>query len=164
MLNILYFNEGYVQMKLDRPQVYVSPDKRDIYISIRVEEASNSKSVRSTSPATCCSRATSCSSRPTSKSRRSSSTRSCRTTSKRCRRSTETLATRTPTPIPRTKIHEAERVVDITFEIDKGQKVYLGKINMVGNTKTRDKVIRRELRSWRASSTTKRASVNRTTT
>lgn len=35
--------------------------------------------------------------------------------------------------------------MDITFEVDKGNKVYIGRINMLGNTKTRDKVIRREL-------------------
>ena len=27
VLNYLYFNEGYVQVKIDRPQVYVTPDK-----------------------------------------------------------------------------------------------------------------------------------------
>jgi outer membrane protein insertion porin family len=35
--------------------------------------------------------------------------------------------------------------VDITFEFDKGNKVYFGQINVVGNSKTRDKVVRREL-------------------
>jgi outer membrane protein insertion porin family len=35
--------------------------------------------------------------------------------------------------------------MDITFEIDKGNKVYIGEINVVGNNKTRDKVLRREL-------------------
>src|SRR6185437_3626736 len=49
-------------------------------------------------------------------------------------------------PIPRTRIREADKEVDITFEIDKGYKVYIGKINMVGDSKTRDKVIRREMR------------------
>ncbi len=37
-------------------------------------------------------------------------------------------------------------VTDIVFAIDKGQQVYFEKIQIVGNTKTRDKVIRRELR------------------
>jgi outer membrane protein insertion porin family len=48
--------------------------------------------------------------------------------------------------IPRTRVREQDREVDITFEIDKGNKVYIGKINVIGNTKTRDKVLRRELR------------------
>jgi len=38
MLRYLYFNEGYVQVKIDRPQVYVTPDKKNIYITIRIDE------------------------------------------------------------------------------------------------------------------------------
>jgi outer membrane protein insertion porin family len=35
--------------------------------------------------------------------------------------------------------------VDLTFEIEKGKLVYIERINIVGNSKTRDKVIRREM-------------------
>ena len=48
--------------------------------------------------------------------------------------------------IPRMKVRQEEKLVDVTFEFDKGSKVYFGEINISGNTKTRDKVIRRELR------------------
>ena len=42
---------------------------------------------------------------------------------------------------------DAEKlVVDITFDIKKGQEVYFEEIIISGNTKTRDKVIRRQLR------------------
>jgi len=36
--------------------------------------------------------------------------------------------------------------VDVTFQIDEGPRVYIERINIVGNTRTLDKVIRRELR------------------
>ncbi|MCB0413185.1 MAG: outer membrane protein assembly factor BamA, partial [Bdellovibrionales bacterium] len=49
-------------------------------------------------------------------------------------------------PIPRTRVIEKERKIEITYEIDKGQKVYIGEINVTGNSKTRDKVVRRELK------------------
>ena len=39
-------------------------------------------------------------------------------------------------------------VVDITFDIKKGQEVYFEEIIISGNTKTRDKVIRRQLRVY----------------
>jgi outer membrane protein insertion porin family len=39
-----------------------------------------------------------------------------------------------------------QKTVDITFDLEKGQKVYLDRITILGNVKTRDKVIRRELR------------------
>ncbi|MBT5470285.1 MAG: outer membrane protein assembly factor BamA [Nitrospina sp.] len=47
---------------------------------------------------------------------------------------------------PITKIDDQIRKVDLSIDIDKGKKVYVGKINMLGNIKTRDNVIRREFR------------------
>lgn len=49
---------------------------------------------------------------------------------------------------PLLKEHEADRTIDITFDIMKGEKVYFERIEIVGNVKTRDKVIRRELRVY----------------
>jgi outer membrane protein insertion porin family len=46
---------------------------------------------------------------------------------------------------PQTIIHREKDLVDITFEIQQGNKVYFDRINITGNVKTRDKVIRREL-------------------
>jgi outer membrane protein insertion porin family len=47
---------------------------------------------------------------------------------------------------PLTAIDDENKTVNITFDIAKGSEVYFNRINIVGNTKTRDKVIRRELR------------------
>ncbi len=47
--------------------------------------------------------------------------------------------------IPQPNIHDDTLTVDVDFEIDKGQRVYIGNITITGNTKTKDKVIRREL-------------------
>jgi outer membrane protein insertion porin family len=46
---------------------------------------------------------------------------------------------------PDTQIDDREKTVRVSFDIKKNQKVYFGKIRIFGNTKTRDKVIRREL-------------------
>jgi outer membrane protein insertion porin family len=48
--------------------------------------------------------------------------------------------------IPRTQIREGTQIVDLNFEIERGEKAYWGKISVTGNSKTHDKVIRRELR------------------
>ncbi|MBI2602789.1 MAG: outer membrane protein assembly factor BamA [Deltaproteobacteria bacterium] len=45
---------------------------------------------------------------------------------------------------PKTTFNDEARTVDINYEITKGQKVYFGEMLIVGNTKTRDNVIRRE--------------------
>lgn len=47
--------------------------------------------------------------------------------------------------VPRTYKNIDDLTVDITFVISKGKLVYFERINIAGNTKTRDKVIRREL-------------------
>lgn len=146
ILNLLYFNEGYVDVKIDRPQVYVTPDKKAIYISVRVEEGEQYQvgDVDFTGDLLF------------SRSELFESTHIQEQDVFRYQilqddlRSLQAkygdLGYAYANPIPRTRKREAERKLDITFEIDKGNKVYFGHINMVGNTKTRDKVIRRELR------------------
>ncbi|MFP6662951.1 MAG: outer membrane protein assembly factor BamA [Deltaproteobacteria bacterium] len=47
---------------------------------------------------------------------------------------------------PETTILAEEKAVDVRFRIDTGKPVKIGRIEITGNTKTRDKVIRRELK------------------
>ncbi|HPD60154.1 MAG TPA: outer membrane protein assembly factor BamA [Thermodesulfobacteriota bacterium] len=47
---------------------------------------------------------------------------------------------------PLTKINADNKTVDLTYDISKGKEVYFEKIKITGNTRTRDKVIRREMR------------------
>ena len=46
---------------------------------------------------------------------------------------------------PLTEVDNKAKTIDVKFEIQQGQKVYIERINITGNTITRDKVIRREL-------------------
>ena len=47
---------------------------------------------------------------------------------------------------PRTREDSENRLIDITYSINRGDKVFFESIDISGNTRTRDKVIRRELR------------------
>lgn len=47
---------------------------------------------------------------------------------------------------PQTKADPDRKVMDLTFDIEKGDLVYIERISIAGNSKTRDKVARRELR------------------
>ncbi len=47
--------------------------------------------------------------------------------------------------VPRTVPNEKDQTVDVTYQIAKGHQVYFNRITITGNTKTRDKVIRRQL-------------------
>lgn len=46
---------------------------------------------------------------------------------------------------PNTKLDRENLIVDIDMDIERGEVVYFGRIEIVGNTRTRDKVIRREI-------------------
>jgi outer membrane protein insertion porin family len=50
--------------------------------------------------------------------------------------------------VPQPVVHDDTKTVDVTFEVDKGSRIYIGQIVVTGNTRTKDKVIRRELRMF----------------
>ena len=47
---------------------------------------------------------------------------------------------------PLTLIDDDAQKIDLTFNVTKGKEIFVNRINILGNTRTRDKVIRRELR------------------
>jgi outer membrane protein insertion porin family len=47
---------------------------------------------------------------------------------------------------PQTHLDNEKRIIDITFDVEKGELVSIERINIAGNPKTKDKVIRREMR------------------
>lgn len=47
---------------------------------------------------------------------------------------------------PLTAVNSGSRLIDVVFDFEKGEKVYIDRININGNAKTRDKVLRREMR------------------
>jgi outer membrane protein insertion porin family len=47
---------------------------------------------------------------------------------------------------PDTSVNPTDKTVDVSYKVSKGPAVTIDKIEITGNTKTRDKVIRRELR------------------
>lgn len=146
ILRFMYYNKGYVQAKVDRPLVSVTPDKKSIYISIHVEEGEQysvgevefsgdilfDRSELSEIIAI-----------------DSSDVFGYDILQKDISALTAKygdLGYAYANVIPRTRFNDKERKVDLVFEFDKGQKVYFGNINVIGNSKTRDKVVRRELK------------------
>ncbi len=49
---------------------------------------------------------------------------------------------------PQTAVDPDKKLVDLIFDVQKGEKIFIEKIEISGNHKTRDKVIRRELRVY----------------
>lgn len=145
-LRMIYLNEGYVQAKIDRPQVTISPDKKDIQISIRIEEGEQfDVGEMEFTGDLLFSR---------DELMEAISTRSGETFNygklmedvNKLTAKYGDLGYAFTNVIPRTNVIAGTRKVQINFEFDKGNKVYFGRFIVTGNSKTRDKVVRRELR------------------
>ncbi|MFS4460391.1 outer membrane protein assembly factor BamA [Bdellovibrio sp. HCB2-146] len=146
ILRFLYYNQGYVQAKVDRPQVTVTPDKKNIYITIRLEEGEqyNVGDVDFAGDILF----------PKDELYQTvkideNGVFAYDVLQKDISELTAKygdLGYAYANVIPRTRFNDKERKVDLIFEFDKGSKVYFGKINVIGNSKTRDKVVRRELK------------------
>lgn len=143
---LIYYNEGFIQAKIDRPQVYVTPDKKSIYITIRVEEGEKFNVGEVNFTGDLLFTDTELYNDIKIKSGELFVYSTLQSDLSTLQAKYGDLGYAYANVIPRTRAREKEKLVDITFEIDKGNKVYLGRINMVGNSKTRDKVIRREMR------------------
>lgn len=160
-LRSYYLDRGYINFSVESTQVAITPDKKDIYVTINVKEGDvytlekvklagnlvvkpeeliklvkvGPKEIFSRKNATETSKAIS------------------------DRLGDEGYAFANVNMVP--EINEANKTVDMTFFVDPGKRVYVRRINMKGNTKTRDEVLRREMRqmesSWASSSKIERS-------
>jgi outer membrane protein insertion porin family len=146
VLNFLYFNKGYVQVKIDRPQVYVTPDKKSIFVTIRIDEGKQFDVGNVDFTGTLLFDKDELYETVEIDESKLFVFETIQRDVQELQKKYGDLGYAFANIIRRTKIREKEQLVDITFEIDKGNKVYIGQINVVGNSKTRDKVLRREMR------------------
>lgn len=143
---LVYYNEGYIQAKIDRPQVYVTPDKKHIQITIRIDEGEKFNVGEVNFAGDLLFKDQELFDAITLRTGELFVYSTMQNDLSTLQAKYGDLGYAYANIIPRTRIRERERLVDITFEIDKGNKVYINKINVLGNTKTRDKVLRREMR------------------
>ncbi len=145
ILSYYYFNKGYVQVKISKPVVSVSPDKKGIYVAIRIEEGEQfyvgdidfqgdllytniefTEKIKIDEAPTFVAQ-------------------TLQEDVSALQAMYGDLGYAYANIIPLTTVREKDRKVDITFKFEKGNKVYFGQFNIIGNSRTRDKVIRREL-------------------
>ena len=160
-LRSYYLDRGYINFSIESTQVAITPDKKDIYVTINVKEGEIYKLSKvklagnlvvppdqliklvSVGPEEIFSR------------------KNATQTSKAIqdRLGDEGYAFANVNMVP--EINEAQKTVDMTFFVDPGKRVYVHRINFHGNSKTRDEVLRREMRqmeaSWASSSKIERS-------
>ncbi len=145
-LRSYYLNRGYLDFSIDSTQVQISPDKRDIYITISISEGPRYVigDVKVGGELLL----------PEETLRKLIKIRSGEVFSReRVNASVSAIADRLGNDgyafaninaVP--EVDKANQRVSFTFLIDPGRRVYVRRVNVAGNTRTRDEVIRREVR------------------
>lgn len=154
-LRSFYLNQGYLEFNIDSTQVSISPDKKDIYITVNVTEGekytiSEVKIAGETIvPDEEIQQLITIKKGDTFS--REKITQSSKAISDRL--SNDGYAFSNVNPVP--EVDKEQHTAAFTFFVDPGKRVYVRRINIAGNTRTRDEVVRREVRqlesSWYAS-------------
>ncbi len=143
-----YYDRGYINVKVDKPNVSLSPDKRFIYISLKIEEGEQYSIGKLDFSGDLLLSKEDMSTRMTSRVgqifNRSLLGRDIQAITDVYYDQGYAYANITPV----TAVNADARTIDLTFDIQKGEQVTIERIDVVGNTKTRDKVIRRQLRVY----------------
>ncbi len=150
-LRSYYLDRGYINFAIESTQVAITPDKKEIYITVNIKEGDlfTLEKVKlsgnlvvapeelidlvQVGPGEIFSR--------------KNATQTSKAISDRLGDEGYVFANVNMVP----EINEEEKTVDMTFFVDPGKRVYVRRINMRGNTKTRDEVLRRELRQMESS-------------
>lgn len=148
IIQMAYFDRGFINVRVDKPIVTLSPDKRYITISIRVEEGESYKIGKIDFSGDLLVSKEILHKLMTSKENetfnRSLLAKDIQAITDVYYDSGHAYANITPV----TAVNAEAKIIDLTFDVQKGPKVYIERIDIVGNTKTRDKVIRRQLRVY----------------
>lgn len=154
-LRSFYMNQGYLEFNIDSTQVSITPDKKDIYITVNLTEGEkytiSEVKLAGESIVPDSELQTLITVKKGDTFSRSNITESSKAISERLSNEGYAFANVNPVPEVNKELHTAA----FTFYIDPGKRVYVRRINIVGNTRTRDEVVRREVRqlesAWYAS-------------
>jgi outer membrane protein insertion porin family len=145
-LKYIYWNQGFLQVKIDRPIVTVTPDKKSIYVTYHIEEGDQYNVGEVDFAGDMLFSKSELLETVKIKDNTVFSVEVMRKDITDLQAKYGDLGYAFANVIPRYNFHEQEKKVDLVFEFEKGNKVYFGDISVTGNSKTRDKVLRRELK------------------
>jgi outer membrane protein insertion porin family len=146
VLRSYYLDRGYIHFEIESTQVSITPDKRDVYITINVKEGEQFRVKDIKMSGELVVQAEELKSLILLKSGDIFSRQKLVQSTNRIsdRLGVEGYAFANVNAIP--EINNETNEISLTFFVDPGKRVYVRRINITGNTKTRDEVIRRELR------------------
>lgn len=145
-LRSFYFNQGFLEFNIESTQVQISPDKQDIYLTVNIAEGPKYKvsSVKVGGNLTIPEQEVRkmISVKPGDFFSREELTASTKRIGDRLANDGYSFSNINAAP----EVNKENKTVAFTFQVDPGRRVYVRRINITGNVKTRDEVIRREMR------------------
>jgi outer membrane protein insertion porin family len=146
-LRSFYLDRGYLKFNVESTPVSITPDKKDVYITINVTEGEpyTIESVQLTGDFGVVPEAELrqlIDIKPGETFSRAKITEVTKNIGERLGQEGYAFANVNTVP----QINDESRKVDLAFMIDPGRRVYVRRINFQGNTKTQDEVLRREMR------------------
>jgi outer membrane protein insertion porin family len=148
VIQATYYDEGFINVRVDKPTVALSADKRDIFITIKVTEGERYDIGKIDFAGDLV----------VPKEELAALMKS--GTGRHFSRTELGQDIQAITDVyydrgyayaninPVTAVNADAKTVDLTFDVQKGPQVTIERIDIIGNTKTRDKVIRREMRVY----------------
>lgn len=145
-LRSFYMDNGYLEFSIDSTQVSITPDKKDIYITINITEGEKYTVSRTGVSGNTLIAKEEVEKLVQVKAGDTFSRKALTETNKMIgdRLGQEGYAFANVNAIP--ELDKEKHLVAFNFVVDPGQRVYIRRINIAGNDKTRDEVIRREFR------------------
>jgi outer membrane protein insertion porin family len=144
-LQYWYLEHGYVKFQFENPVVTVSEDKRDLFITIYVNEGEQYKMGRIDFAGDLLFTKEELYSELSLKSGDVFAITRRNMDIQRLTEKYQDLGYAFTNVIPKMDVRDDTREVDFNYVFEKGSLVYIGEVNILGNTKTLDKVVRREL-------------------
>ncbi|WP_322060222.1 outer membrane protein assembly factor BamA [Paraburkholderia sp. J63] len=146
-----YLNHGYLEFNIDSTQVSISPDKKDMYLTIGIHEGEPYKISGIHLAGNLLDREAELNKLIKIKPGDRFSAEKLQATTKAIvdKLGEYGYAFATVNALP--QINQADHTVDLTLQVDPSRRVYVRRINVIGNTRTRDEVVRREMRQLESS-------------
>lgn len=147
-LRSYYLNRGYINFNIDSTQVSITPDRKDVFVTINITEGDQFTvnkvklagelvvEKEKLFPLVTIQKGDTFSRRHTTKTSEN--------ISRQLGNNGYAFANVNVVP----EVIEGKKEVNLTFFVDPGKRVYVRRINYTGNTRTRDEVLRREMRQF----------------
>jgi outer membrane protein insertion porin family len=146
MITAYYYDRGFINVKIGTPQIQLSRDKRYMYLSIPIDEGPVFRIGKINFEGDLIGKKAEYYERLSVESREVFNRSKVGTDINALTNFYKDKGYAYVNVTPLTRVDLEKRIVDLTFEIERGNKVFFERINVRGNDKTRDKVIRREMK------------------